>query len=48
MKKIYEKPQLICETLELEDVIASSSIGGSQAGDIDVDINDVFGDIWKK
>lgn len=43
MKKNYIVPEILVEEVSLDDVIASSSVGGNQAGDFGLDFEDIFG-----
>lgn len=43
MKKNYIVPEILVEEITLDDVIASSSVGGNQAGDFGLDFEDIFG-----
>lgn len=47
MKKEYIIPEIVVETIALDDVIASSgTIGGQKPGDAVVDINNIWSDLF--
>ena len=46
MKKIYEKPELIVESFDVEDIITASGLvtvnGGKKGNEQNININDMF------
>ena len=43
MKKNYIVPEILVEEIALDDVIASSSVGGDRAGDFGLTYEEIFG-----